>query len=78
MAGYPDFLPRRVPEDALDEFIAIYRRQFKEDIMREEARIMAFDLLCLYRLLSRPLPGEQGSATRRDADDEGVSSRFRA
>jgi hypothetical protein len=36
MTGHPDFMPRHVPEDALDEFIAIYEQEFKEDIKRED------------------------------------------
>jgi hypothetical protein len=45
-------------EAAIDEFIAIYERTFKETISREDAIDMARRLVHLYQHWLRPLPGE--------------------
>lgn len=53
------YIPTSVPpisDKALDEFIAIYKKEFKEDISRIEAREMASNLLRLHELLSRKPP----------------------
>jgi flagellin-specific chaperone FliS len=58
-------------DDALDEFIAIYRKEFEEDIDRAEAGEMASQLLRLYELLARKLPNEKISNPKpRDESDE--------
>ncbi len=44
------------PEAAIDEFMAIYERNFKEPISRDEAIEMARRLVNLYRLFLRPFP----------------------
>jgi hypothetical protein len=46
----------KISNEALDEFIAIYKKEFKEDITRPKAQQMASDLLQLYTLVSRKLP----------------------
>ena len=42
-----------IPDEALDEFIEIYKREFNEDISRSEARRRATNLLALYRAIGR-------------------------
>ena len=56
----------QIPDDALDAFIKIYKKEFKQKISREEAREMATNLLTLYRLLSRPLPTRCGASGEED------------
>jgi hypothetical protein len=48
----------RISEDALAEFIEIYKEEFGEEIDRGEAAEMADGLVTLYRLLMRRLPDE--------------------
>jgi hypothetical protein len=40
-----------IPEEAIDEFIEIYKKEFKEDIGRDEARRRATNVLALCLLL---------------------------
>ncbi len=56
----------QISDDALDEFIRIYKEEFKEDISRMEARDMASRLLTLYQLLSRKPPNGFGSGAARE------------
>lgn len=49
----------RISDEALDEFVAIYKEEFKEDIDRAEASEMASRLLNLYEMLARTLPNEK-------------------
>jgi hypothetical protein len=46
----------QIPDEALDEFIAIYEEEFKEKVSRVDAAKRAHDLLALYDLLSRKPP----------------------
>ncbi len=46
----------RISDEALDEFIAIYKEEFMEEISLTEAKQMASGLLMLYGRLSRKLP----------------------
>lgn len=48
----------RFSDDALDEFRAIYRDEFGEEIARDEAQEMGTRLVELLRLLLRPLPSD--------------------
>ena len=43
----------RISDKAVDEFIAIYKEEFKEDITRAEAPEMTSQLVSLYLTLSR-------------------------
>jgi len=52
----------RLSDEQLNEFIAIYRREYKEDITRARALEMATNLLSLYQLLSRKLPNEHSAS----------------
>ena len=45
----------RVSEEGLKKFIEIYREEFGEDISIPEARIMATELLNLYKVTCRPI-----------------------
>ena len=49
----------------IDEFIAIYEREFGETITREEAAAMAARLVNLYRVLLRA--EEEAARKKRDA-----------
>jgi hypothetical protein len=44
--------------DAMKEFQAIYRQEFGEDLLDDEAKTMAQELLTLFRTMARPLPPE--------------------
>ena len=57
----------------LDEFIAIWQKEFGEVITRDRARFHGGRLLELYALLMQPLPGEQ--ALREDSATEDHVSR---
>lgn len=48
-----------VSEESLDEFIEIYERVEGEHLPREEARVIANNLVNLYRLIMRPPPNEE-------------------
>ena len=60
-----------IADDALDEFIEIYKKEFGQDISRDDANEMAFRLVTLYKLLLRKLPheGKTSSAAKRPSDD---------
>ncbi len=45
----------QITEEAINEFIAIYRAEFEEDISHQDAREMALRVLRLYELLARKL-----------------------
>lgn len=64
----------QISEEALDEFIEIYKEEYGEYIGRKEASEMSHRLLALYELLARPLPNEQDpssqSATPHDKPDD--------
>ncbi len=49
--------PMRISDEALDQFIEIYKEEFGEEMARAEAAEMATRLVALYKLLARPLPG---------------------
>lgn len=60
---------RRIPDAELDEFIAIYKKEFGKELDRTEASEMASRLVMLYALLSRKVPETSAappSATRLD------------
>jgi len=45
----------RVSEEGLKKFIEIYREEFGEDISIPDARVMATELLNLYKVIYRPI-----------------------
>lgn len=61
--------------ESIDRFMAIYERKFNEPITKEDATLMAWRLVNMYRLFRRPLPPagmrEQGE---RRAEGEPISS----
>ena len=60
----------KISDEALDEFIAIYKKEFGEEVDRKAASEMAFRLLTLYELLAKKLPNEQVS-TPKPRDESG-------
>ena len=50
----------RISDERMEEFRRIFREVRGEEIAPEDARIMARNLVELYRLFMRPLPGEGG------------------
>lgn len=71
---------QHISDKALDEFIAIYREEFAEDISRAAAGEMASRLLTLYELLARKLPNDKISHPKPRGEDEQVHPKigFRA
>jgi hypothetical protein len=59
-----------ISAEALDEFIAIYKEEFGEEIDRVEATEMAHRLLNLFRLLEKKLPEGTKTASSTLPDDE--------
>ena len=59
----------KINDEALEEFIALYRAEFKKDISREDALEMAMRLVNLYLLIYRPLPGERGDKATPPSED---------
>ncbi len=49
----------QIPDEALNEFITIYKTEFGEEISRKDASEMALRMLKLYELLARKLPTEK-------------------
>jgi len=49
----------QIPDETLNEFIAIYKAEFGEEISRKDASEMALRVLKLYELLERKLPDEK-------------------
>jgi hypothetical protein len=58
----------QISDDALDEFITIYKEEFKDDISRSDAIEMASRLLTLYQLLSRKLPNDSVCGVEREEE----------
>ncbi len=56
----------QISYEALDEFIKIYKKEFKEKLTRAEASEMASRLLTLYQLLSRRPLNDSGSGAERE------------
>jgi hypothetical protein len=64
-------------DEALDEFIAIYKEEYGEDIDRKDALSMATELVTLYLRLSRKLPNEHISpATPMQRADDSSSTDY--
>lgn len=59
-----------ISEKALNEFIAIYKTEFGEELSRKDASEMAFRVLTIYELLARKLPGKTSTLLPRLHDDE--------
>lgn len=49
----------KISDEALNEFIAIYKEDFGDEINRKEASEMASRLVMLYEFLAKKLPNEQ-------------------
>jgi hypothetical protein len=50
-----------LPEEAIDEFIEIYKKVYKVDISREEARRRAENVLALYRAVLGDTPEQKNN-----------------
>lgn len=48
----------QISDEALDEFIAVYKKEFRRDLNRGTALEMAERVLRLYHLISMKLPSE--------------------
>jgi hypothetical protein len=59
----------QLSEDAIREYISLYKDDFGETLTIEEAREMASALVALYELLCRRLPGEQLTPPSSDNPD---------
>lgn len=46
----------RITDEAVDEFIKLYREEFGHEISRSEASKIAFELITLYETLAKRLP----------------------
>lgn len=46
----------RITDEAVDEFIKLYREEFGHEISRSEASKIAFELVTLYETLAKRLP----------------------
>lgn len=66
----------QIPDDALDEFIQIYKKEFKEELTKTEASEMASRLLTLYELLARKLPNEKVSPPKPHGDNDASHSKM--
>jgi len=47
-----------LPDESVEEFRAIYKKYYGEDISADDAREMARRLLMLYEILAKSIPGE--------------------
>jgi hypothetical protein len=56
----------QISDEALSEFIAIYKAEFGEEISRKDAGEMALRVLRLYELLERQLPIEKAATPPTD------------
>jgi hypothetical protein len=49
----------QISDEAIDEFIRIYKKEFKNQLDRKEASEIASRVIVLYQLLAKKLPNEQ-------------------
>jgi hypothetical protein len=50
----------QISDEDLEEFRRIYKEEFGEEISLAEAQTMGNRLIELFRIIMRPLPGEEG------------------
>jgi len=60
----------QLSDEAIEEFIKIYEKDFKKKLIREVAREMAIRVITLYELLAKKLPSEQNSPDIKPLGDE--------
>ncbi len=53
----------QISNNSLDEFIMLYKAEFRRDISQQDALEMATRLINLYQIIYRPLPGELNAFT---------------
>ena len=51
--------PVKLSDEALEEFVKLYKDEFDEDITKAQASEMGFRLVTLYEILSKELPNQQ-------------------
>lgn len=51
----------RIPDEAIDEFIEIYKEEYGEEISLNEANEMMRRMLTLYSMLARRMPNKSTS-----------------
>jgi hypothetical protein len=56
--------PMYLSEEAIDEFIELYKKEFEVDLSREEARRRATNVLALYRAVLGENPGQKNNEDR--------------
>jgi flagellin-specific chaperone FliS len=59
----------KIADEDLDDFIAIYEKEFGSTLTRREAGDIAHRLLTLYELLLRKLPDEHTTPRAEVSDD---------
>lgn len=59
----------QLSDEEVQEFIELYRKETGKTLSLKEAREAASNLLELYLLLSRPLPGERKKRKKGSAGD---------
>lgn len=68
----------QVSDEALNEFIALYKVEFGEELSRKDASEMALSVLRLYELLAKTLPnGETTTPAATQPTDGRPSIGFR-
>ena len=55
--------PQQLSRQAIDEFKAIYKEEFGQDLSDDEAQEIALRLLRFFGILGQPLPGETSAET---------------
>lgn len=62
----------KIPDEALDEFIKIYKETFCEELSRSDAEEMASRVVTLYEVLAQKLPNERVPAPKPPDDSPQV------
>ncbi len=59
----------QISDEDLKEFMALYEREFGEQLARSKASEMATRLINLYMLLAKPLPSERATTQSASMSD---------
>jgi hypothetical protein len=59
----------QISDEAVSEFISLYKEEYGEELSRSDASEMASRLVTLYEVLMKKFPGEQTS-TPKPLDEE--------
>lgn len=66
----------KISDEAIDEFIRLYKKDYNEDITRSQASEMAFRLVTLYELLTQKLPNKQNITPPDDPSQQPIGCRL--